>query len=125
MDITNQKYQYNKAAASTFRTSGSKINNAQIFGRNKTNRLWSVQVGAFYRFQAARRAALRASKVLRHTLKARIYIKENISRGKRMFRARFIDMEKFKAKNVCKRLTQSNIRCLVVREKRPAAQGDR
>ena len=125
MDITDQKYQYNKTAASTFRTSGSKVNNAQTFGRNKTNQLWSVQVGAFYHFQAARRAALRASKILRHTLKSRIYIKENIRRGKRMFRARFIGMRKFKAKNVCKRLKQRNIRCLVVREQRPTAQGDR
>ena len=42
-----------------------------------------------------------------------------------MFRARFIGMRKFKAKNVCKRLKQRNIRCLVVREQRPTAQGDR
>lgn len=132
MDIIDQRNNTTFAQNDNSFISRSKPNRSQTSIKSIKNKIkkvkrgyfWSVQVGAFYQFRTAHMAAMHASKAMRNIQHTRIYIKENFNRGRRIYRARLIGMQRFKAKQVCLRLKQRKIPCLVVRETSTVSQGN-
>ena len=133
IDITDQRNNFTVATDENSVRSRFKPNRSQTsvkkiineLDKSKPGYLWSVQVGAFYQFRTAHLAATHAFKAMRDLKHARIHIKKNLNRGRRMYRARLVGMQRFTAKQVCRRLKQRKIPCLVVREESTIAQGDR
>ena len=133
IDVTDQRNNFIVAKNTNSSRSRSKLNRSQTSvekiikepDKRKPGYLWSVQVGAFYQFRTAHLAATNAFKAMRDLKHARIYIKKNLNRGRHMYRARLAGMQRFKAKQVCRRLKKRGIPCLLIREKSTIAQGDR
>jgi len=87
-------------------------------GKRSTHTSWSLQVGAFDKFSTAHLEAFRASRMVPGLGRNRISVKSNVSRGKRIYRARLVGLPRFKAKEACRLLKKRKIPCLLVREEK-------
>jgi D-alanyl-D-alanine carboxypeptidase len=87
---------------------------------------WGVQVGAFYRSDSAKRAALAAADRAPEALgEARVMV--SIIKGQRgdIFRARLIGLSESGARNACKQLKSAKADCLVVQVAQGTPTGKR
>jgi D-alanyl-D-alanine carboxypeptidase len=76
---------------------------------------WGVQVGAFYRYPPAEKAAQRASKQVPDLLgDSKIKITHVRGRKGRIYRARLVGLQEAAARSACKRLKSADTDCLVV-----------
>ncbi|MFQ6016602.1 MAG: D-alanyl-D-alanine carboxypeptidase family protein [Kiloniellaceae bacterium] len=79
---------------------------------------WGIQVGAYYRFAPAQRAALDAAQRVPELLsKTRVKITHIKGRRGRIYRARLVGLSEARARKACRRLVAARIDCLVVQVK--------
>lgn len=76
---------------------------------------WGVQVGAYYRYNPAQRAANKAAKQFPELLgQSRVMITHIKGRRGRIYRARLIGLSELSARKACVRLASAKVDCLVV-----------
>ncbi len=76
---------------------------------------WSVQVGAFSKFNAAKQAAQAAGSLAAQPLAgAQVFVMEIDGQGGKLYRARLTDLNEADAREACRLLTKQNQACLVV-----------
>jgi D-alanyl-D-alanine carboxypeptidase len=79
-------------------------------------RIWGVQVGAFYRYDPAKRRAIEAAQKAPDLLgAARVRVTHFKGRRGRIYRSRLVGLEEARARAACRRLVEVEIDCLVVR----------
>lgn len=82
---------------------------------------WGVQVGAFYRYSPAERAALKAASRLPELLnETQVSITHIRGKRGRIYRARLVGLSREHAERACRRLESIAIDCFVVRTGRDA-----
>ncbi len=92
-----------------------KIDAAQVLDTALPADSWSIQVGAFSRYNAAKEAALGATGKAAQTLAgAKVFVMEIDGQGGKLYRARLTDLDEGEAREACRLLTKQNQACLVV-----------
>lgn len=77
---------------------------------------WGIQVGAYYRREPAKKAALAAAQRLPDLLEdTRVMITHIKGRRGRIYRSRLVGLTEAKARVACRRLERKKVDCLVVR----------
>ncbi len=86
---------------------------------------WGIQVGAYYRYKPAKKAAVGAAERLPELLEnTRLTITHVQGQRGRIYRARLIGLTEAKARAACRRLTKRKLDCLVVRIGRKLAMAN-
>ena len=76
---------------------------------------WGIQVGAYYRYNAAKQAAMAAAEHLPGLLKdSRVAITYVKGRRGRIYRSQLVELTRAKARAACRRLERAKIDCVVV-----------
>lgn len=81
---------------------------------------WSIQVGAFYRYAPAHRAATRAVRKVPRLARARIAVVP----GKGIYRARLIGLSHATARSACRQLKRKRMGCMILKVEAETAEGD-
>ena len=77
---------------------------------------WGIQVGAYYRYRPAKRAAVAAAERLPDLLdQSRVAITHIKGRRGRIYRSRLVGLTEAKARAACQRLERAKVDCLVLR----------
>jgi D-alanyl-D-alanine carboxypeptidase len=83
---------------------------------------WAIQVGAYYRYKPAKRAAVAAAERFPELLEdTRVMITHFKGQRGRIYRSRLVGLTEAKARTACQRLEQAKVDCLVVRVGRKIA----
>ncbi len=83
---------------------------------------WAIQVGAYYRYKPAKRAAVAAAKRFPDLLEdTRVMITHVKGRRGRIYRSRLVGLTEAKARTACRRLEKAKVDCLVIRVGRKIA----
>jgi D-alanyl-D-alanine carboxypeptidase len=86
---------------------------------------WGIQVGAYYRYKPAKRAAVAAAERLPGLLdETRVMITHIKGQRGRIYRSRLVGLTEAKARTACRRLEKAKVDCLVVRVRRKLALAD-
>jgi D-alanyl-D-alanine carboxypeptidase len=86
---------------------------------------WGIQVGAYYRYKPAKKAAVGAAKRLPDLLKnSRVTITHVQGQRGRIYRSRLIGLTEAKARSACRRLEKKKVDCLVIRTGRRLAMAN-
>ena len=89
-------------------------------------RVWGIQVGAYYRYRQAEQAAVRVVDRLPDMLaQTRVHVPQIKGRRGRIYRARRVGLTRAEADAACQRLAALKLDCLVVKVNRPLVVGDR
>lgn len=92
-----------------------KIDAAQVLDTALPADAWSIQVGAFSRYNAAKEAALGATGKAAQTLAgAKVFVMEIDGQAGKLYRARLTDLDEGEAREACRLLTKQNQACLVI-----------
>ncbi len=87
---------------------------------------YGIQVGAYYRYSPAKRAALAAVKHLPAILdEARVMVSYFQGRRGRIYRARLVGLTESTARQACEHLSRARVDCLVVKTRARLALKDR
>jgi D-alanyl-D-alanine carboxypeptidase len=81
---------------------------------------WAIQVGAFYQFAPAQRAATRAVHKVPNLAGARIAVIP----GNGIYRARLIGLSRATARNACRQLKRKKMGCMILKVETQTAEGD-
>ena len=83
---------------------------------------WAIQVGAYYRYKPAKRAAVAAAERFPELLEdTRVMITHFKGQRGRIYRSRLVGLTETKARTACRRLEKAKVDCLVVRVGRKIA----
>ena len=83
---------------------------------------WAIQVGAYYRYKPAKRAAVSAAKRFPDLLEdTRVMITHVKGQRGRIYRSRLVGLTEAKARTACRRLEKAKVDCLVIRVGRKIA----
>ncbi len=83
---------------------------------------WAIQVGAYYRYKPAKRAAVAAAERFPELLEdTRVMITHVKGRRGRIYRSRLVGLTEAKARTACRRLEKAKVDCLVIRVGRKIA----
>jgi len=83
---------------------------------------WAIQVGAYYRYKPAKRAAVAAAKRFPGLLEdTRVMITHVKGQRGRIYRSRLVGLTEAKARAACRRLEKAKVDCLVIRVRRKIA----
>ncbi|MCH7795858.1 MAG: D-alanyl-D-alanine carboxypeptidase [Proteobacteria bacterium] len=83
---------------------------------------WAIQVGAYYRYKPAKRAAVAAAKRFPDLLEdTRVMITHVKGQRGRIYRSRLVGLTEAKARTACRRLEKAKVDCLVIRVGRKIA----
>ena len=83
---------------------------------------WAIQVGAYYRYKPAKRAAVAAAERFPELLEdTRVMITHVKGRRGRIYRSRLVGLTEAKARTACRRLEKAKVDCLVIRVGRKLA----
>jgi D-alanyl-D-alanine carboxypeptidase len=83
---------------------------------------WGIQVGAYYRYKQAKKAAVSAAKRLPDLLEnSRVTITHIMGQRGRIYRSRLVGLTEAKARTACRSLSKKKVDCLVVRVGRKLA----
>ena len=83
---------------------------------------WGIQVGAYYRYKPAKRAAVAAAKRFPGLLEdTRVMITHVKGQRGRIYRSRLVGLTEAKARTACRRLEKAKVDCLVIRVGRKIA----
>ncbi len=83
---------------------------------------WAIQVGAYYRYKPAKRAAVAAAERFPELLEdTRVMITHVKGRRGRIYRSRLVGLTEAKARTACQRLEKAKVDCLVIRVGRKIA----
>ena len=86
---------------------------------------WGIQVGAYYRYKPAKKAAVTAAQRLPDLLEnARVTITHIQGQRGRIYRSRLIGLTEAKARAACRSLTKAKLDCLVIRVGRRLAMAN-
>ena len=86
---------------------------------------WGIQVGAYYRYKPAKKAAVAAAKRLPELLEnTRVTITHIQGQRGRIYRSRLVGLTEAKARAACRSLTKKKLDCLVVRVGRRLAMAN-
>jgi D-alanyl-D-alanine carboxypeptidase len=86
---------------------------------------WGIQVGAYYRYKPAKKAAVAAVERLPELLEnTRVTITHIQGQRGRIYRSRLIGLTEAKARAACRSLTKKKLDCLVVRTGRRLAMAN-
>jgi D-alanyl-D-alanine carboxypeptidase len=86
---------------------------------------WGIQVGAYYRYKPAKKAAVGAVKHLPDLLaNSRVTITHVKGQRGRIYRSRLIGLTEAKARSACRRLEKKKLDCLVIRSGRKLAMAN-
>ncbi len=83
---------------------------------------WGIQVGAYYRYKPAKRAAVAAAERFPELLEdTRVVITHIKGKRGRIYRSRLVGLTEAKARTACRRLEKAKVDCLVIRVGRKLA----
>ncbi|MCH8998182.1 MAG: D-alanyl-D-alanine carboxypeptidase, partial [Proteobacteria bacterium] len=83
---------------------------------------WAIQVGAYYRYKPAKRAAVAAAERFPELLEdTRVTITHVKGQRGRIYRSRLVGLTEAKARTACRRLEKAKVDCLVIRVGRKIA----
>ncbi|MCH8153979.1 MAG: D-alanyl-D-alanine carboxypeptidase [Proteobacteria bacterium] len=83
---------------------------------------WAIQVGAYYRYKPAKRAAVAAAERFPELLEdTRVMITHVKGQRGRIYRSRLVGLTEAKARTACRRLEKAKVDCLVIRVGRKIA----
>ncbi len=83
---------------------------------------WGIQVGAYYRYKPAKRAAVAAAERLPELLdESRVMITHINGQRGRIYRSRLVGLTEATARTACRRLEKAKVDCLVLRIRRKLA----
>ena len=83
---------------------------------------WAIQVGAYYRYKPAKRAAVAAAERFPELLEdTRVMITHFKGQRGRIYRSRLVGLTEAKARTACRRLEKAKVDCLVIRVGRKLA----
>ena len=86
---------------------------------------WGIQVGAYYRYKPAKKAAVAAAERLPDLLEnSRVTITHTQGERGRIYRSRLIGLTEVKARAACRSLTKKKVDCLVIRTGRRLAMAN-
>jgi D-alanyl-D-alanine carboxypeptidase len=86
---------------------------------------WGIQVGAYYRYKPAKKAAVAAAKRLPDLLESsRVTITHIEGQRGRIYRSRLVGLTEAKARAACRSLTKKKVDCLVIRVGRRLAMAN-
>ena len=91
---------------------------------NDADQRWGIQIGAYSRFAQAFLAANRAVEAADGLRWARVSVEQSVVRGKRLYRARLLDISQNRAMRACRELKAKRVSCQVV-QIGETAEGDR
>lgn len=99
---------------------------AKADGRGNGTRIWGIQVGAYYRYELAENAAIKAAARLPRVLeRSKIFVPNFRGKRGRIYRARLVGLTESNARAACRRLKTFRTDCLVVQVRAAAlALGD-
>ena len=83
---------------------------------------WAIQVGAYYRYKPAKRAAVAAAERFPELLEdTRVMITHFKGKRGRIYRSRLVGLTEAKARTACRRLEKAKVDCMVIRVGRKIA----
>jgi len=83
---------------------------------------WAIQVGAYYRYKPAKRAAVAAAERFPELLEdTHVMITHFKGQRGRIYRSRLVGLTEAKARTACRRLEKAKVDCLVIRVGRKLA----
>ncbi len=86
---------------------------------------WGIQVGAYYRYKPAKKAAVSAAQRLPDLLEnSRVTITHVKGKRGRIYRSRLIGLTEAKARSACRSLAKKKVDCLVIRTGRRLAMAN-
>jgi D-alanyl-D-alanine carboxypeptidase len=86
---------------------------------------WAIQVGAYYRYEPAKRAAVKAAERLPELLEdSRVTITHIKGKRGRIYRSRLTGLTEAKARAACRSLAKKKVDCLVIRTGRRLAMAN-
>jgi D-alanyl-D-alanine carboxypeptidase len=86
---------------------------------------WGIQVGAYYSYKPAKKAAVAAAKRLPDLLEnSRVTITHISGQRGRIYRSRLVGLTEAKARAACRSLTKKKVDCLVIRTGRRLAMAN-